>query len=391
MNKKTTKMPNTKLIKKTTDSNFLSLMSLDSTLSASEVKSSATKSSQVKSSKVKSSQVKSSKAKSNKPKSSEKKTNMTKSSTKSTQAKKPNTTKTPTKSSNKTTQNTRQIISKQKQIVSMFDNIAKDYDKANHLLSLGIDISWRIDACKRAYKALQSTPSKTPNKAESNAENKPASKIVSKATSKAGQNPPSQNLKIADIACGTGDMLLQWHTQASRQNLIIDTLIGIDPSKEMLKIAKQKIQKKLQSSKSPKVLIKVGEAKNLSMLEKESVDILSISYGLRNVLEYERALSEFWRVLKPSGVLVVLDFFKKPNPSLLDRFVGIYTRTILPFVGWAISRNYEAYKYLPDSMDSFVSPQKLAQDLQSLGFKQVQIKGYSANISHLVLGVKGKL
>lgn len=352
MNKKTTKMPNTKLIKKTTDSNFLSLMSLDSTLSASEVKSSATKSSQ---------------AKSNKPKSSEKKTNMTKSSTKSTQAKKPNTAKTPTKSSNKTTQNTRQIASKQKQIVSMFDNIAKDYDKANHLLSLGIDISWRIDACKRAYKALQSTPSKTPNKAESNAENKPASKIASKAASKAEQNPPSQNLKIADIACGTGDMLLQWHTQASKQNLIIDALIGIDPSKEMLKIAKQKIQKKLQSSKSPKVLIKVGEAKNLSMLEKESVDILSISYGLRNVLEYEMALSEFCRVLKPSGVLVVLDFFKKPNPSLLDRFVGIYTRTILPFVGWAISRNYEAYKYLPDSMDSFVSPQKLAQDLQSLG------------------------
>ena len=385
MNKKTTKMPNTKLIKKTTDSNFLSLMSLDSTLSASEVKSSATKSSQ----------VKSSRAKSNKPKSSEKKTSITKSSTKSTQAKKSNTTKTPTKTSNKTTQNARQIASKQKQIVSMFDNIAKDYDKANHLLSLGIDISWRIDACKRAYKALQSTPSKTPIKAESNAENKPASKIASKVASKvaskAEQNPPSQNLKIADIACGTGDMLLQWHTQASRQNLIIDTLIGIDPSKEMLKIAKQKIQKKLQSSKSPKVLIKVGEAKNLSMLEKESVDILSISYGLRNVLEYERALSEFWRVLKPSGVLVVLDFFKKPNPSLLDRFVGIYTRTILPFVGWAISRNYEAYKYLPDSMDSFVSPQKLAQDLQSLGFKQVQIKGYSANISHLVLGVKGKL
>ena len=385
MNKKTTKMPNTKLIKKTTDSNFLSLMSLDSTLSASEVKSSASKSSQVKSSKVKSSQ--SSRAKSNKSKFSEKKTNMTKSSTKSTQAKIPNTTKTPTKSSSKTAQNTRQIASKQKQIVSMFDNIAKDYDKANHLLSLGIDISWRIDACKRAYKALQSTP----NKAESNAENKPASKIASKVASKAEQNPPSQNLKIADIACGTGDMLLQWHTQASKQNLIIDTLIGIDPSKEMLKIAKQKIQKKLQSSKSPKVLIKVGEAKNLSMLEKESVDILSISYGLRHVLEYERALSEFWRVLKPSGVLVVLDFFKKPNPSLLDRFVGIYTRTILPFVGWAISRNYEAYKYLPDSMDSFVSPQKLAQDLQSLGFKQVQIKGYSANISHLVLGVKGKL
>lgn len=356
-------MPNTKLIKKTTDSNFLSLMSLDSALSASEVKSSTTKSSK----------VKSSQAKSNKPKSSEKKTNMTKSSTKSTQAKKPKTTKTPTKSSSKTAQNTRQIASKQKQIVSMFDNIAKDYDKANHLLSLGVDISWRIDACKRAYKALQSTPS----------ENKPANK--------AEQNPPSQNLKIADIACGTGDMLLQWHTQASKQYLIIDTLIGIDPSKEMLKIAKQKIQKKLQSSKSPKVLIKVGEAKNLSMLEKESVDILSISYGLRNVLEYERALSEFWRVLKPSGVLVVLDFFKKPNPSLLDRFVGIYTRTILPFVGWAISRNYEAYKYLPDSMDSFVSPQKLAQDLQSLGFKQVQIKGYSANISHLVLGVKGKL
>ena len=326
------KLPNTKLIKQATDSNFLSLVSLDSMTSDST--KTTTRIISKKSNTAKTPPIKS-----------------TKSTTKSTS--KPKT----------TPKSSLDNLAKQQQIVSMFDDIAKDYDRANHLLSLGIDISWRSDACKRAYKALQQNRQDT------------------------------QKLCIADIACGTGDMLLQWHKEAKKANITLDSLIGIDPSKEMLKIAQNKIKDKIQlstkkSTPSPKILIKVGQAKDLAVLQKNSIDILSISYGLRNVLEYDKALKEFKRVLKPNGILVVLDFFKKPNPSLLDRLISIYTRLILPVFGWIISSNYKAYKYLPDSMDSFVSPQKLALDLQSLGFIDVQIKGYSANISHLVLARK---
>ncbi|MGX2970772.1 bifunctional demethylmenaquinone methyltransferase/2-methoxy-6-polyprenyl-1,4-benzoquinol methylase UbiE [Helicobacter sp. T3_23-1059] len=354
---KTPKMPNTAIIKNATDSNFLSLMSLDSTLSANEPKNKSVASTR----KIKSSNN----AKSTTPAKTSTKASAQKNlATKKTTAKKSATKQATTKKTS-TKKTTAQNLAKQKQIISMFDSIAKDYDKANHLLSLGIDISWRIDACRRAYKAFankQNTAKSTPKK--------------------------QSKLMIADIACGTGDMLLQWQKEAKKASIALDSLIGIDPSKQMLKIAQNKIKNKLDKTSKTKILLKIGEAKDLSTLKNSSIDILSISYGLRNVLEYNKALSEFARVLKPRGVLVVLDFFKKPNPSLLDRFVGIYTRIILPFIGWAISRNFEAYKYLPDSMDSFVSPQKLADDLGKLGFEGIQIKGYSANISHLILGVK---
>ena len=87
-----------------------------------------------------------------------------------------------------------------------------------------------------------------------------------------------------------------------------------------------------------RIAVQLGEAKDLSTLESQSVDILSISYGLRNVLEYEQALREFARVLKPGGIVVVLDFFKNSSPSLIDRIIGIYTKHILPCIGYTSSR-----------------------------------------------------
>lgn len=264
---------------------------------------------------------------------------------------------------------------KQSEIIAMFDDIAKDYDKTNRILSLGIDISWRKDAVKRAYKARNTKDIE----------------------------------RIVDVACGSGDMIKHWHSYALESNIVVREMIGIDPSQEMLKIAEKKLQaiggsfaqidassriledsrailesKKLDS----RIALQLGEAKDLSTLESQSVDILSISYGLRNVLEYKQALREFARVLKPGGIVVVLDFFKNSSPSLIDRIIGIYTKHILPCIGYLISRNYAAYKYLPDSMESFITPDELALAFKEANLQPLEIKSYSAGISHLVLGQK---
>ena len=265
---------------------------------------------------------------------------------------------------------------KQSEIIAMFDDIAKDYDKTNRILSLGIDISWRKDAVKRAYKARNAKDIE----------------------------------RIVDVACGSGDMIKHWHSYALESSIVVGEMIGIDPSQEMLKIAEKKLQAiggsfaqidansrileedsraKLESKKlDSRVSLHLGEAKDLSTLESQSVDILSISYGLRNVLEYKQALHEFARVLKPGGIVVVLDFFKNSSPSLIDRIIGIYTKHILPCIGYLISRNYAAYKYLPDSMESFITPDELALAFKEANLQPLEIKSYSAGISHLVLGQK---
>lgn len=265
---------------------------------------------------------------------------------------------------------------KQSEIIAMFDEIAKDYDKTNRILSLGIDISWRKDAVKKAYKARNAKDIE----------------------------------RIVDVACGSGDMIKHWHSYALESNIVVGEMIGIDPSQEMLKIAEKKLQaiggsfaqkvdsssrileeysQKLESKKvDSRIALQLGEAKDLNTLESQSVDILSISYGLRNVLEYKQALREFARVLKPGGIVVVLDFFKNSSPSLIDRIIGIYTKHILPCIGYLISRNYAAYKYLPDSMESFITPDELALAFKEANLQPLEIKSYSAGISHLVLGQK---
>ena len=237
-----------------------------------------------------------------------------------------------------------EVQNKQREIVAMFDEIAHNYDLANRILSFGIDVRWRKEACEKAIKLCD-----------------------------------KKTLDILDIACGTGDMIAQWIK--SSQGKEISHIIGIDPSAEMLKIARQKLPQS--------VILQNGEAKDLR-IEAQSVDILSIAYGLRNVVEVDLALREFHRVLRTNGILVILEFSKKDNENIFDKIARFYTKRILPYIGGFISRNYKAYKYLPDSVDDFLSLEQIATKLHALGFEMRECKRYFGNVCSLVIAQKIK-
>lgn len=235
-------------------------------------------------------------------------------------------------------------MDKQKKIVSMFDDIAPTYDVANRVLSMGVDKSWRNKACKLAYK----------NYGHSVIE------------------------KIVDVACGTGDMITHWKKTAYDEHVNVKEIIGIDPSVGMLEVAKKKL---------PEVDFIVSGATDLT-LDDESADIISISYGIRNVVERQKAFDEFARVLKPNGLLVILEFTKNTKENPLDYLTDFYMNKVLPVLGGLISRNKEAYTYLPNSIDEFLTTTNLKKELKEAGLEPIYVKGFSMNISTLFIARK---
>ena len=226
----------------------------------------------------------------------------------------------------------------------MFDDIAKTYDVANRVLSFGIDKSWRKEACDLTFDKLAKQ------------------KIDS----------------ILDVACGTGDMCEFWDKIAKERDITIGKIIGIDPSVGMLNEAKKK---------GLNADFVEGQAKDLPCKEDRS-DILSISYGLRNVVDRKEGLTEFHRVLKSGGLLVILEFTKLPKQKLSAKVRDLYMKRILPLVGGFLSKNYNAYNYLPDSIDDFLTTENLTAELQEVGFEIEIVKGNSMDISTLFIARK---
>jgi demethylmenaquinone methyltransferase/2-methoxy-6-polyprenyl-1,4-benzoquinol methylase len=227
----------------------------------------------------------------------------------------------------------------------MFDDIAPTYDKANHILSMGIDISWRKKACDKTYELMH------------------MKKEVG---------------LIVDVACGTGDMIGFWHKRAKKKDINIKRVLGVDPSSKMLSFAEVKF---------PDFDFAKAEAVDLP-LPNACADILSISYGIRNVIERQKAFKEFARVVKKGGFVVILEFTKSDKKSIFNSLKQIYLHKILPFLGALISKNYEAYKYLPDSIEGFLTASTLQDELKDAGFKMEYVKSFSFDISTLLIAKK---
>jgi len=232
---------------------------------------------------------------------------------------------------------------KQKKIVDMFNDIAPTYDKANRVLSMGIDIQWRKRACDETY-----------NRYKNNID------------------------LIVDVACGTGDMMGYWKKQANKNGRKIDKLLGVDPSDGMVGVAKEKF---------PDFEFVISDATAIP-LEDESADILSISYGIRNVVERTKAFKEFARVIKTGGYVVILEFTKDDKKGLLFGVKDFYMNKVLPKLGGFISKNKEAYEYLPNSIEGFLTSDMLQKELDDAGFTTEFVKSFSMDISTLVIAKK---
>ncbi|MCR6585301.1 bifunctional demethylmenaquinone methyltransferase/2-methoxy-6-polyprenyl-1,4-benzoquinol methylase UbiE [Campylobacter insulaenigrae] len=224
-------------------------------------------------------------------------------------------------------------MQKQEKIVKMFDDIAPTYDKANRILSFGTDVNWRKKACLNAFKYV------------------------------------GNQLDIVDVACGTGDMIIEWQNQANKMNKEIVSIKGIDPSIGMLEVAKKK-----------RLNAEFIQAKAQELpLKSQSADIISISYGIRNVIDRKEAIKEFSRVLKKDGILLVLEFTKREQGGFIANCRDFYLKNILPKVGGFISKNYTAYEYLPNSIENFLSKEDFIDELSEY-FQMLEYKSFSYGI-----------
>ncbi|MGV6862168.1 MAG: bifunctional demethylmenaquinone methyltransferase/2-methoxy-6-polyprenyl-1,4-benzoquinol methylase UbiE [Putridiphycobacter sp.] len=229
--------------------------------------------------------------------------------------------------------------SKKEEVAQMFNNISKRYDFLNHFLSAGIDKLWR----KKAIKIL-------------------------------GRNNPKI---ILDIATGTGDFAIE------ALKLNPEKIVGIDISKGMLSIGKDKMKKK----KVDHIIdMQLGDSENLNF-EDNYFDGYTVGFGVRNFENLEKGLGEMLRVLKPNGTAVILEF-SKPKKFPVKQSFYVYSKYILPTIGKVVSKDARAYTYLPESIDAFPEGKAFEDIMKKVGYKDVQSKLVSGGIATIYYGTK---
>ncbi len=228
---------------------------------------------------------------------------------------------------------------KKEQVTTMFDNISKEYDGLNRVISFGIDISWR----------------------------KKVTKMVSR-------NNPKQ---ILDIATGTGDLALMM------SQLNPDKIVGLDISAGMLEVGKQKVAK---ANLSDTIEMVVGDSEHMPF-EDNTFDAITVSFGVRNFANLDKGLKEIRRVLKPNGTFVVLET-SNPTKFPFKQGYKLYTSFILPVIGKIFSRDKMAYSYLCESANSFPFGEAFDNILQKNGFINTEYKPVTFGVATIYSATK---
>jgi demethylmenaquinone methyltransferase / 2-methoxy-6-polyprenyl-1,4-benzoquinol methylase len=228
---------------------------------------------------------------------------------------------------------------KKEQVAEMFNNISHRYDFLNHFLSLGIDILWR----KKAIRMLKADKPKL----------------------------------ILDIATGTADFAIE------ALALKPEKVIGVDISEGMLAHGREKLKKKKLDHL---IELQLGDSEKL-LFDDNTFDAVIVSFGVRNFENLEKGLTDMYRVLKPGGKAVVVEF-SRPRKFPFKQLYNFYFKAILPKIGRLISKDQAAYTYLPESVEAFPDGQRFLDILQKIGYTNSQCKPLTFGISSIYIGQK---
>ncbi|WP_185873241.1 bifunctional demethylmenaquinone methyltransferase/2-methoxy-6-polyprenyl-1,4-benzoquinol methylase UbiE [Blattabacterium cuenoti] len=235
----------------------------------------------------------------------------------------------------------------EKKLKDMFDNISEEYDMINNILSFGLDSLWR----KKVINILK--------------------KFFLKKN--------YRNIKILDIASGTGELSFLLCNEFYRSKII-----GLDPSEKMLKVAIKKLKK--YNNCLNKILFIKGYSQNIPF-DDNTFDIITISFGLRNFQFLNESLKEIYRVMKLYGKLIILEF-SRPDNFFIRKIYHLYNKFIMIKIGGFLSKNYNAYNYLKESINYFsfyFNGEKMKKFFQSKNFRLIHIKKLTFGVASIYL------
>ncbi len=246
-----------------------------------------------------------------------------------------------TKQANIVVPDTGSNLSKKAQVAGMFNDIARKYDFLNHFLSLGIDKSWRKKAIAEVAKV------------------KPA--------------------RILDVATGTGDLAIAAAKTGPKE------ITGVDIADQMLEIGRKKIA---EQGLSGLIGLQTADCEALPF-GREAFDVVMCAYGVRNFENLETGLQEMYRVLSDGGKLVILEF-SHPQKFPIRQLYQFYFKYILPTLGKLVSKNDNAYTYLPASVKAFPEGHVFCEKLMKCGFTNAKARPLTFGITTLYTAVKQK-
>lgn len=227
------------------------------------------------------------------------------------------------------------MMDKKNQVKRIFDTIANKYDFLNHFLSAGIDFYWRKKALK-------------------------LSKINSSSV-------------LLDVACGTGDFSI------AAKKMGVTKITGLDLSKNMLSLFNQKV-----TWSKGNLVQSIAE---FMPLKNETFTNITVAFGVRNFYDIKKGFESFYKVLSKNGKVTILEF-RLPKNFLIKKLYLFYFDKILPLIGRIVSKDKEAYTYLPQSVNEFDSKINLEELLKVVGFKNVENYSLTFGIVQVVIAEK---
>lgn len=231
-------------------------------------------------------------------------------------------------------------ISSKENVQEMFDTIVPRYDLMNHVMTMGMDFRWR--------------------------------RLVANL---AKETESGQSDMVVDVACGTGDVAFEC------EKVGVPLVTGLDYSPGMIAEAKRKAAKR-----NSEVFFIEGDAMEMPF-DDDRADAATISFGMRNLPDYAAGVKEMARIVKPGGKVICLEMTPYRRPILKYPF-QFYFKQVMPLIGWALTREYKAYKYLPESVEKFPTADEMADIFRDAGLANVRYELLGFGTVALHVGVK---